>query len=67
MQSQKDGITALNVPSLDPINLSDIKMENPGIVNINLLLSGGKMFGLSKSKVNSVRYGQLVVLGSRDT
>lgn len=55
LHTHKDGIPALNVPSLDPIALNDIKMENPGIVNISLLLSGGKMFGLSKSKVNYVK------------
>lgn len=58
LQRQSDGIKELKVPSLDPINLSDIKIENPGIVNVNLLLSGGQMLGLSKSKVNYVKYGQ---------
>lgn len=52
---QKDGISELEVPTLDPIALSDIKIENPGIVNVNLIMAGGHMFGLSKSKVNYVK------------
>lgn len=55
LQMQKDGISELEVPTLDPIALSDIKIENPGIVNVNLIMAGGHMFGLSKSKVNYVK------------
>lgn len=55
LQTHKDGIPELDVPALDPIALSEIKIESPGIVNVNLILAGGKMTGLSKSTVNYVK------------
>lgn len=55
LQSQNKGIPELEVPTLDPINLNIIRIENPGIVNVSLTMEGGHMAGLSRSKVNYVK------------
>lgn len=55
LTTHKDGIPELNVPSLDPVAVSEIKIENPGIVNIDLILKDGKMIGFSKSKVMNIK------------
>lgn len=55
LQTHKDGIPELRVSNLDPVYIEEIKIENPGIVNIDLTMRGGKMAGLSKSKVVEVK------------
>lgn len=51
LQNGKDGIAELHVPRLDPVDVKYIKLENPGIINVDLIIKDAKMTGLSKSKV----------------
>lgn len=53
LQTYGDGIPELDVKPLDPVSIKNVTIENPGFVNINMSLIGGKMHGLSKAKVLS--------------
>lgn len=55
LRQQKDGIPELHVPSLDPVSVKEILIDNQGIVNIDLVLKDGKMTGLSQARVLDVK------------